>query len=127
MKIHTRADAVPYVVHKPMPVPLHYREEVKALIDENVKKGVMKKIPPGVPDTWCTRLLTPPKKNGRPRLVVDMSQLTKAGIRETHHTRSPFKVVCSVPRNMLKTTLDAVDGYHGIPLAEEDQHKTTYH
>ena len=86
----------------------------------------MKKIPPGVPDTWCTRMLTPPKKNGRPRLVVDMSQLTKAGIRETHHTRSPFKVVCSVPRNMLKTTLDAVDGYHGIPLAEEDQHKTTF-
>ena len=64
----------------PVPVPLHYREEVKVLIDENVKKGVMKKIPPGVPDTWCTRLLTPPKKNGRPRLVVDMCLITRKGL-----------------------------------------------
>ena len=86
----------------------------------------MKKIPLGVSDMTCTRMLTRPKKNVRPRLVLDMSQFTKAGIRETHHTRSQFKVVSSVARNMLRTTLDAVDGYHGIRLAEEDQHKTTF-
>ena len=126
MKIHTDPDAVPFVVHKPVPVPLHYRAEVKANIDADVKRGVLQKVPPGVPDTWCTRLVITPKKDGRPRRTVDLAVLTKAGVRETHHTRSPFKVVCSVPRGMLKTTLDCTDGYHGIPLAEEDMHKTTF-
>ena len=86
----------------------------------------MEKVPPGVPDTWCARMLVTPKKDGRPRVVVDLSQLTKAGIRETHHTRAPFKVVCSIPKGKVKSTLDCVDGYWGIPLAEEDQHKTTF-
>ena len=52
--------------------------------------------------------------------------LSKAGIRETHHTRSPFKVVCSIPSGTLKSTLDCKDGYHGVPLALEDHHKTTF-
>merc|ERR1712055_903662 len=72
------------------------------------------------------RMIIQPKKDGRPRRTVDLSGLTKAGIRETHHTRSPFRVVCSVPRFMLKSTLDCVDGYHGVPLAEEDKHKTVF-
>ena len=28
--------------------------------------------------------------------------------------------------NVYKSTLDCVDGYHGIPLAEDDRHKTTF-
>ena len=126
MKIHTDPDAVPVVVHKPVPVPLHYRDQVNAMIEAEVKRGVLKKIGPGVPTTWCTKLVITAKKDGRPRMTVDLSGLTKAGTRETHHTRSPFKVVCSVPRGTYKTTLDCVDGYHGVPLAEEDQHKTTF-
>ena len=27
---------------------------------------------------------------------------------------------------MMKSTLDCVDGYHGVPLAEEDKHKTVF-
>ena len=126
MRIHTDPDAVPVVVHKPVPVPLHFRDQVNAMIEAEVKRGVLKKIGPGVPTTWCTKLVITAKKDGRPRMTVDLSGLTKAGTRETHHTRSPFKVVCSVPSGTYKTTLDCVDGYHGVPLAEEDQHKTTF-
>ena len=126
MRIHTDPNAVPLVVHKPIAVPLHYRAEVKANIDADVKRGVLEKVPPGVPVTWCTRMVITPKKDGRPRRTVDLSALTRAGVRETHHTRTPFKVVCSIPQGMYKTTLDCVDGFHGIPLAEEDRHKTTF-
>ena len=126
MKIHLRPDAVPVAIHKPVPVPLHFREEVYANIDADVKRGVLRKVPPGEPTEWCAKLVITPKKDGRPRRTVDLSGLTRAGIRETHHTRSPIKVVCSVPAGMVKTTLDCVDGYHGIPLAEEDWHKTTF-
>ena len=126
MKIHTHPDAVPVAVHKPVPVPLHYREEVRAQLRADVKRGVLRKVGPGEPVKWCARMVIQPKKDGRPRRTVDLSGLTKAGVRETHHTRSPFRVVCSVPRYMLKSTLDCVDGYHGVPLAEEDKHKTVF-
>ena len=95
MRIHTDSNAVPLVVHKPIAVPLHYRAEVKANIDADVKRGVLEKVPPGVPVTWCTRMVITPKKDGRPRHTA----LTKAGVRETHHTRTPFKVVCSIPQD----------------------------
>ena len=126
MRIHTDPNAVPVVVHKPVPVPLHFKVQVNAMIEAEVKRGVLKKIGLGVPTTWCTKFVITAKKDGRPRMTVDLSGLTKAGTRETHHTRSPFQVVCSVPGGTYKTTLDCVDGYHGVPLAEEDQHKTTF-
>ena len=66
------------------------------------------------------------KKDRMPRRTVDLAALTKAGVRETHHTRSPFKVVCTVPTGTIKSTLDCKDGYHGVPLAKEDRHKTTF-
>ena len=126
MKIHTDPEAVPVAIHKPCPVPMHWREQVRKDIEADVKRGVLEKVPPGIADTWCARMVITPKKDGRPRRTVDLSALTKVGVRETHHTRAPFRVVCTVPQNMLKTTLDCVDGYHGVPLAEEDKHKTTF-
>ena len=90
MEIHTKPGAIPLVVHKPAAVPLHWRSAVKAGIDADVARGVLEKVPPGVADTWCTRMVLRPKKDGRPRRTVDLQALTKAGIRETHDTRSAF-------------------------------------
>ena len=67
-----------------------------------------------------------PKKNGNLRCTIDLSALSKVGIREMHHMRSPAKVARTVPANKLKSTLDCVDGYHGVEIAEEDCHKTTF-
>jgi hypothetical protein len=67
-----------------------------------------------------------PKKNSMPRRTIDLSELSRAGIRETHHTRNPAKAARTVQANKLKTTLDCVDGYHGAELVEADRHKTTF-
>ena len=108
-----------FTLHKPVPVPLHYREEVKAGLKADVKRGVLRKVGPGEPTQWCAKMVIQPKKDGRVRRTVDFLGLTKTGIRETHHTRSPINVVCSIPRETFKSTLDCVNGYHGIPLAED--------
>ena len=87
---------------------------MNAMLETNVKRGVLKKVESGVKDTWCTKLVITTKKDGKPRITVDLSALTKAGIRETHHSRSPFKMVCSIPKEMYNPTLlDCFDGYHG--------------
>ena len=44
----------------------------------------------------------------------------------THFTHSPYHQAMTVPKNMLKTISDAWNGFHSIPIAEEDQHKTMF-
>ena len=112
MKIFVDPEATPVRCTKPIPVPLHFRAQVEAdlLVDE--KRGVIEWVPLGIRPTWMAKMLVQPKKDGRPRRVIDLSALTKVTRRELHHTRSPFKVACSIPGGKLKTTLDCVDGYH---------------
>ena len=58
------------------------------------------------------------KKNGKARRTVDLSYLSRHRLNESHYTRSAPMIAKGVPGNVYKATLDCVDGYHGIPLAE---------
>ena len=71
-------------------------------------------------------MLIQPKKLERARRKVDMSGLRRAGKHESHHTRSAAEIAKSIPSGKLKYTLDCLDGYHGVELAVEDRHKTTF-
>ena len=126
MKIHLKPGTKPYCCKKPTMVPMHYRDQVKADLEADVKKGVLERVPEGIPDTWCSRMVIQPKKNGKARRTVDLSYLSKHSIEESHHTRSAPMIAKSVPADKYKSTLDCVDGYHGIELAEEDRHMTTF-
>jgi hypothetical protein len=126
MKIHTPPDAPRVYCRRPTKVPLHFREEVKAGLEADVKKRVLERVPVGEADTWCSRMVIQPKKNGRARRTVDPSGLSKAGRHESHHTRSAAEIVKTVPAGKLKSTLECVDGYHSVELAKEDRHKTTF-
>ena len=64
------------------------------------------------------------KKNGKPRRTVDFQALNKRAFRETHHT--PFHQARRIPNGKRKTVFDAWNGYHRVPLREDDRHKTTF-
>ena len=76
--------------------------------------------------TWCHRMVVVSKKSGSPRRCVDLQPLNRYATRETHHTPSPFHQARSVPRSTYKTVLDAWNGYHSVPLHEDDRHLTTF-
>ena len=88
MKIHTKPETILYCCKKPTIVPLHFRAQVKADIDADVKKGVLERVPAGKYDTWCSRMLIQPKKSGKARRTLDLSYLSKQGLDESHHTPS---------------------------------------
>lgn len=119
-------DAEPVAHHSPIPVPLHWQEEVKAALDQDVRLGVLEEVPIGEPVTWCHRMVVCPKKDGKPRRTVDFQALNAHAVRETHHTPSPFLQARSVPHGTKKTVLDAWNGYHSVPIREEDRHLTTF-
>ena len=118
LELHIDPEAKPIAVHKPIPVPLHWQQQVKESIDRDVKLGVLEAVPVGEPVTWCHRMVTARKKNGKPRRTVDMQVLNKHAVRETHHTKSPFHQATLVPAGTKKTITDAWNGYHSVPIRE---------
>ena len=44
IKILTDPDAIPVVIHMPVPVPLPFRVEANSMLEANVKRGVLKKL-----------------------------------------------------------------------------------
>ena len=112
--------------HTPIPVPLHWQEDVKAGLDQDVSLGVLEQVPVGEPVTWCHRMVVCAKKNGKPRRTVDFQALNLHATRETHHTQSPFHQARSIPSSTKKTVFDCWNGYHSVPLHTEDRHLTTF-
>ncbi|MEL6802297.1 MAG: reverse transcriptase domain-containing protein, partial [Bacteroidota bacterium] len=118
--------ATPVAHHTPIPVPLHWMEQVKEGLDQDVRLGVLKPVPVGEPVTWCHRMVVCAKKDGKPRRTVDLQALNKFASRETHHTQSPYVQARSVPSGKLKTVFDCWNGYHSISLHPDDSHYTTF-
>ena len=54
--------ATPKAHHTPIPVPIDWREEVKAGLDRDVRLGVLEPVPIGQPVTWCHRMVVCAKK-----------------------------------------------------------------
>ena len=120
------ANAKPVAHHTPIPVPLHWQEEVKAGLDQDIRLKVIEPVPIGEPVSWCHRMVICAKKNGKPRRTVDLQALNAHATRETHHTQSPFHQARAVPSNKKKSVFDCWNGYHSIPLYEGDRHLTTF-
>ena len=102
MKLMVDTNATPVAHHTPVPVPLHWQDEVKSGLDQDVRLGVIEPVPIGEPVTWCHRMVVCARKNGTPRRTVDFQALNTHAVRETHHTQSPFHQARSVPHGMKK-------------------------
>ena len=126
LRLMIKEDAIPVVHNTPLPVPVHWMNDVKAGLDEDVRLGVIEPVPIGERVTWCHRMVICTKKNGKPRRTVDFQPLNRHAVRETHHTQSPFIQARNVPGNTKKTTLDAWNGYHSVKLHPDDTHLTTF-
>ena len=126
LRISFISDHIPYAAHKPIPVPHHWKEEVKKKLDADVSLGIIEPVPQGTPTKWCARMIVVPKKDGTPRRTVDLQNLNKVTRRETHHTPSPFNIVSVIPPGQKKTVLDAWNGYHSVPLSPDARDATTF-
>ena len=124
--IHLKPEAAPFATHSPIPIPIHWKEQIKADLDRDEEDGIIERVPVGEPVHWCSPMVVAAKKDGRPRRTVDLQRLNAQCLRETHHCESPFKLACRVAPNTKKTVLDATDGYHAIPLDDESKPLTTF-
>ena len=126
LKLMVNPDAEPVAHHSPIPLPLHWQDDVKAGLDRDVRLGVIEPVPIGEPVTWCHHMVICAKKNGMPRRTIDFQLPNVHATRETHHTQSPFHQARSLPHGKKKTVFDTWNGYHSVPIREEDRHLTTF-
>ena len=78
LDITLKLDAVPSVVHCPIPVPHHWKRAVKADLDHDMALGVIEPVPQGMPTVWCSRMVVTPKKDSSPRCTVNLQKLNQA-------------------------------------------------
>ena len=119
--IHLKPDAVPHTRHSPIPIPHHWKVIIKASLDRDVEREIIKPVPVSTPVTWCSPMVVVVKKDGTRRRTVDLQRLNSQYLRETHHCQSPFQLASQVPPNTKKTIIDAVEGYHAIKLDAASQ------
>ena len=117
LKLYVDPDAKPIAAHRPAIVPIHWQEQVYNDLERDVKLGVLEKVPPNTPVTWCSRMVVTSKADGSPRRTVDLQPQNKHAVRQTHHVPTPFHLADRVPQNT-KTVTDAWNGYHTLPNQE---------
>lgn len=73
MRLMNDPHAMPTAYHSPIPMPLHWQDEVKAGLDRDVRLNVLEPVPIGEPVTWCHRMVICAKKNGLPRRTINFN------------------------------------------------------
>ena len=126
LRLNMDPNALHSAVHKPALVPIHWREQVKAELDRDVRLGVLERVPENTPTTWLSRMVVTSKANGSPRRTVDMQSQNKASVRQTYPVEAPFKLASRIPHHKKKTVVDSWNGYHSVPIEESDRHVTTF-
>ena len=126
LELYVDPAAKPVAIHKPALVPIHWQEKVLRDLERDVQIGVLERVSPNTPVTWCSRMVVTAKADGSPRRTVDLQPQNKHSVRQTHHVQSPFHLADRVPQGTKKTVTDAWNGYHSVPIKEEDRHFTTF-
>ena len=126
-KIHLEPNAVPFSVTTPRRIPLplmnNLRKELQNLQDLGIIRPVTEPTP------WCAAIVVAPKKDpGQIRLCVDFRALNKYVRRERYQSPTPHELVMrsDMQNAQYFTVVDALKGYHQIPIAVDDQLLTTF-
>ena len=126
LHIHISENAVPHANYSPIPVAIHWKEEMKKLLHQFMKQGIIEKVPVGEAPQWIARMLTVRKKEWKPRMVVDFGQLNQVCIRESSPNQYPLDIVSNIPAKSYKTVADAYHGYYQVLLDEESRKLTGF-
>ena len=119
----------PYKCPASKPIPYALRKAAHREINEQIRLGIIARVQPHVDLDWCSRAMILEKPNGGRdvRLVVDAQELNEFLDRDAYPMQSPKELVRQVPPEAkFFLSVDFYKGYYQIPLAKEDQLKTTF-
>ncbi|XP_004308579.1 PREDICTED: uncharacterized protein LOC101295281 [Fragaria vesca subsp. vesca] len=75
---------------------------------------------------WLSNVVPLRKKNGKMRVCVDYRDLNNATPKDIYPMPVADLLIDAVARHEVLSFMDGTVGYHQIPVAEEDRHKTAF-
>lgn len=123
-KINVDDGVTPYNLTVPRRVPLGLQDQVKTELERMVKLGVISPVKRNT--KWCAGIVVAPKKNGKVRICVDLSQLNKSVKRETYPLPRVDDALASLANAKFFSKMDANCGFWQIKLHPESWEYTTF-
>ena len=77
LRLFVDPKAKPIAIRTPAQIPLAWQTSVREGLEQDVRLGVLERVPVKPPDKWCFRMHIVPKPDGSPRRVVDYGNLNK--------------------------------------------------
>ena len=107
-------------------IPVHWEGEADRLIAQLISDDVIEEVHEDTTD-WVSPAFFVPKDNGKLRLVTDFTRLNVYIKRPVHPFPSANDIMQGIPAGAKWfAKLDALQGYHQVPLAEDCRHLTTF-
>jgi len=122
--IQVKKDARPYCISVPRRIPVGLRDQVKNELKRMEDLGVISPVEKNT--RWCAGIVVAPKKNGKVRICVDLSQLNKAVKRETFPLPIVEDALASLSGARVFSKMDANSGFWQIRLDEKSRELTTF-
>lgn len=124
VKIRLKADAQPFCLYTPRKVAHPILPRLKQKLESMDRMGIT--APVQGPSEWCAGMVAPLKKNGEPRICVDLTALNKSVLREIHPMASVDSNLAKLCGGKIFTKLDANAAFWQAPLHESSQDLTTF-
>ena len=117
--------AVPVAMRGSRPVSVPLLPRLKTELQNLENAEIIRKVTK--PTAWVHPIVVVPKKNGDIRVAIDFRKLNRCIIRPNFETSTPFQDVRTIPVGMqFFTVIDALKGYHQVPLDSESIDLTTF-
>jgi len=108
----------------PRSIAIGLKERAKREIDEMLAKGVIESVEQ--PTEWCSGLTIAPKKNGKIRMCVDLTNLNKWVKREVYPLPRVSEMLSDLSKGMLFSKLDVNSGFWQVKMDPESKLLTTF-
>ncbi|XP_073121636.1 uncharacterized protein [Henckelia pumila] len=96
---------------------------IKKEVDELLRAGHIREVQFPI---WLSNVVLVPKSSGKWKMCVDFRDLNKACPKDCYPLPRIDQLVDSTAGHQYLCFMDAYQGYHQIPLAEEDQDKVSF-
>ena len=130
VRLHFKKDVqvVPFKCTSARPIPFALRAAARKEVEEQIRLGILARVPPDTSVEWCSRGMIIAKDNARDcRLVCDNVELNKFLDRTAFPIQSSRELVKQIPpSSKVFLSVDFYKGFFQIPLDKRDQLKTTF-
>ncbi len=123
VKIHRDPTVIP-VAQPHRRVPFHMRKKVACETNRLEEHDIVEDV--SGPTPWVSNIVVTEKRNGDPRICVDMRQANKAVIRERHPTDTVDDIATDMNGSKKFSIIDLREGYHQAELHPDSRDITTF-